>query len=441
MQRVSCLLASLLVLLAACAEAADSSGLTIIYSGNLAGHLEPCGCAAESDFGGLDRHAVMLDRLRAEKPEAIAIAHGGLLAHGGVTERVKAEFILQGFDLLHYDAVGLQWPDLVFGRAFLGQVSLPWVASNWRGAEFPVMRLIRRGARKAAFFAWLDPEREPRTGGGNPIYPVDNTLETLAQRLAGAKNEGAMVILATAVHPDHVARLPLSHVDLLLAGTDGPPGEPLRVGKTLVVRPEKWGMRLGVLDLNLDDQGHIADWRHRVVDLGADLGHAPRMFPWYAAYTERVKLANQERIAQLRAKRQGDTGPFVGAQPCRSCHAAPFEAWQKSPHARALPTLEKVNKDFDPDCLVCHTVGFALPGGFVEKGVTPHLAGVQCESCHGAGREHAREGGARIKHLAADQSEPLCRGCHNALHAPAFEFKHARRQGIPCGQKKDEKLP
>ncbi|MBF0154991.1 MAG: hypothetical protein HQL64_14725 [Magnetococcales bacterium] len=414
----------------AIAQAAD---LTVVYSGNLEGHLEPCGCAAESDFGGLDRHAVWLDRFRTERPEAVVIANGGLLVGGGTTERVKAEFILRGFALLRYDALGLQWSDLAFGRDFLATPPLPWVASNWRDAGFKSSQALQRGSRKVLFLSWLDPAAAPKTAGGNPIYPLEASMAALAEQTLSARKEGFFVILATALDLSRAKQLPLAGVDLVLLQADETMGNPVRIQETLAVRPGKWGMRLGVLDVQLNAEGRIVDWQHQVADLGADLGHSPRMAPWYTAYTDRVRTANQERIAQLRTRRQGDAGSFVGADKCQSCHERQYQSWQASAHARALPTLERVSKDFDPDCLICHTVGLTLPGGFIDKGVTPHLAGVQCESCHGPGREHVTEGGSRKMSPLPEPTEALCRGCHNALHAPAFEFKHFRQRGIPCG--------
>ena len=52
-----------------------------------------------------------------------------------------------------------------------------------------------------------------------------------------------------------------------------------------------------------------------------------------------------------------------GSDTCKACHAAEHAAWAKTPHSHALDTLEKVAKrpslrNFDPECVRCHTVGF-----------------------------------------------------------------------------------
>ena len=55
----------LLPAMAAPAAAQPTDGrLSLIYSGNLDGELEPCGCTAEGDFGGIRRRATALATLR-----------------------------------------------------------------------------------------------------------------------------------------------------------------------------------------------------------------------------------------------------------------------------------------------------------------------------------------------------------------------------------------
>jgi hypothetical protein len=89
---------------------------------------------------------------------------------------------------------------------------------------------------------------------------------------------------------------------------------------------------------------------------------------------------------------------FVGAEPapavnaCKNCHAAAVKVWENSKHAQAYDTLVKAkrpsNREFDPECIVCHTVGFGYDSGFTDAKKTPHLLNVGCESCHGPSSEH-----------------------------------------------------
>jgi hypothetical protein len=99
---------------------------------------------------------------------------------------------------------------------------------------------------------------------------------------------------------------------------------------------------------------------------------------------------------------------YVGTNKCKKCHIKEYKSWKDMKKAKTLDVLKpgeaaeaktKANldpqKDYtqDSSCLKCHTTGFGHPGGYVvpdpadEKAVkaAKKLAGVGCESCHGAG--------------------------------------------------------
>src|SRR3569832_2391767 len=72
-----------IILLMLLAVAGHSGGVlaaervTLIYSGNVDGELEPCGCSPEGDLGGVRRTATLLDHLRAEQTNLFAGSAGG----------------------------------------------------------------------------------------------------------------------------------------------------------------------------------------------------------------------------------------------------------------------------------------------------------------------------------------------------------------------------
>jgi hypothetical protein len=83
---------------------------------------------------------------------------------------------------------------------------------------------------------------------------------------------------------------------------------------------------------------------------------------------------------------------YVGSARCAKCHKEAFKIWANSKHSHAYQTLvdekKPANRQFDPECIVCHTVGFGYQGGFVDAKKTPMLKDVGCESCHGPGSLH-----------------------------------------------------
>ena len=85
---------------------------------------------------------------------------------------------------------------------------------------------------------------------------------------------------------------------------------------------------------------------------------------------------------------------FVGSDACKQCHAAEFKVWSEHPHSKAYEALEKKAtrpglRNFDPECLSCHTTGFDYETGFKNKIDTAKLINNGCENCHGPGSGHA----------------------------------------------------
>jgi peroxiredoxin/nitrate/TMAO reductase-like tetraheme cytochrome c subunit len=167
----------------------------------------------------------------------------------------------------------------------------------------------------------------------------------------------------------------------------------------------------------------------------------------YATFSPRIsheanahvtKLSLEERQALLEeigAPREvlPTNAQHVGSEPCRECHESEYETWASGPHAAAVATLSKAGKSTNADCLACHTTGFGRPGGFPKDGaVESHtdLARVGCESCHGPGGEHVKQGAARIGSIVSlgDKCDScvillICGSCHDEANDPGFEFE------------------
>jgi hypothetical protein len=93
---------------------------------------------------------------------------------------------------------------------------------------------------------------------------------------------------------------------------------------------------------------------------------------------------------------------YVGSKACAKCHAQEYQTWLQSRHAGAYQTLSANpkshpphNRQFDGECIVCHTTGFGYRTGFRDRladltdaDKSKHLFGVGCENCHGPGSLH-----------------------------------------------------
>ena len=402
----------------------QTAAATIVYSGNLDGELEPCGCSEGGDLGGILRRASKIAELRKQRPELFLISSGGLLANASPRDRLKSEYILKGIAAMDYDAIGLQWRDLSYGVDFLKQTPLPWSAGNWgEKGTFAGQRRIRHGDVELAFFTWLDPEGSPFRRMKGEHTAVISDPGQLRKALREADRQGALTVLSTTLEPAQAEQLfppGAGDIDILIIKSAYEEyGEPRQTGSTLLLQPGSRGMRLGYLHLELDGKGDIASWRHEVIPLPKSVPDAPPLAAWYEEYNAKVKAAYLASVEQRKLQQSGQS-PYTGAEACQSCHEKPWQVWSESLHARAFQRLEEVGKSFDPDCIVCHTVGFEKPGGYIDTRLTMHLLDVQCESCHGPGREHVESQGKKPTPNKEWGRDRICAQCHTQPHSPEF---------------------
>jgi len=396
----------------------SSENITIVYTGNLDGELEPCGCSEGGNKGGLKRRAQGIDELRAEDPDLFLISSGGLLISEIQEDKLKSQYILKGLTALDYDAIGVQWKDLAFGKDFLTQHKLPLVISNSSDLDFSQKIISRKNKKELAYFSWLNPSKNMQEN-----LAFKNT-EKLKQALAEAKNKKQLTTLATTYSLKSAQKkLPLENVDILIIRSKYEHyGEPQQIGNMFVIQPGSRGMRLGKLKLSINAANTITDWQHTVIPLPPEVKDAPRMQAWYDDYNIKVK-EDYEKATELRKALETGESPYAGADACQSCHQKQHAKWKDSLHAEAFYTLQDASKAFDPNCIGCHTVGFKKAGGFLNATLTQNLMHVQCENCHGAAKEHATSGGQIPVSNAEWPKEKMCSQCHIPKHSPDFIFE------------------
>ncbi len=116
-------------------------------------------------------------------------------------------------------------------------------------------------------------------------------------------------------------------------------------------------------------------------------------------------------------------GDYLGYRACQECHAEIVASWQKTPHAHAFAGLKRQGEEKQgiPGCVRCHVVAFEQDGGFIDMGLTPELADVQCEACHGPGKKHVEAGGDG--QIVAKPDANSCRVCHTEGQDKNFDYQ------------------
>jgi hypothetical protein len=199
-----------------------------------------------------------------------------------------------------------------------------------------------------------------------------------------------------------------------------------------LMRSDVLGQQWGVLSADVRTSGAGASWRRRAEDgesppvvRGDDLysvdvvpikDKSPRD-PAIAEALSRYKTDMESLVNERRRRAATTPSPYHGQAACAACHQAIARQWAATSHARAFTTLVSAGRDKDPQCLACHATGFGAEGGYVAADVVPDLAGVQCESCHGAGGSH-RDAGTPT----TGKPRETCAKCHDPMNSPHFRM-------------------
>jgi len=189
-----------------------------------------------------------------------------------------------------------------------------------------------------------------------------------------------------------------------------------KVGRSIVVSDGALGEKLGRLTLQLDGRGRVLSFRAERLPIGEELAVDDGVQQEVEGFNEAVRRKKiSEDVFFLPPEK--DLQTYVGAEACAPCHPVIYQQWSNTPHAYALNSLREKGADYNPECVICHVVGYRSRKGFLGAEKTPQFAGVQCESCHGAGAGHPR-----AKSMTARVPEEVCRKCHNDKHSPAFDY-------------------
>ena len=141
------------------------------------------------------------------------------------------------------------------------------------------------------------------------------------------------------------------------------------------------------------------------------------------AYSKQARQKRMQERLQLDMERH-PPNLYLGNRACESCHQETAEEWAESRHARALASLQKRGREDDFECLKCHVTGMGEKhaiGGFSSIEETPWMVNVQCESCHGAGANHAQRPLDNKMKLVGEKG---CLRCHTEVSDPDFDFKN-----------------
>jgi DmsE family decaheme c-type cytochrome len=140
---------------------------------------------------------------------------------------------------------------------------------------------------------------------------------------------------------------------------------------------------------------------------------------------------NQATAPAKSSAQPQDTGQYVGADTCKTCHEDMFKQFETTPHWKT--TLNKTHPEWQ-GCEGCHGPGGAhVEGGgdpskiFSFREATSKQVSDRCLQCHEYGEEHSNF--ARSVH---NRNDVGCTACHSPHHPKSQQYLLVQTQPKLC---------
>ncbi len=431
--------------------------LAVVISGRQDGYLEPCGCAGLDRMkGGMSRRHALFRELRDERGwPTVGLDVGGIARGYGKQAELKFHLMVDAMRTAGYDAVTFGPEDLRLPTAELlavaagpGDGSSMFLSANVGLFGFgtgltATHRILEQAGVKLAVTGVLGAEYQKEVH--NPEIELADAEAALAKLVPNLEAADFQVLLAHATVAETEAlarRFPVFDIAVTAGGAAEPPVQARKIEgtDTLLIEVGEKGMDAIVLGLYGDPPN---TWRYQRVPLDARFPQSPEMQMLLTAYQHQLESLGFSGLG-IRAvphPLRATHGELIGSQRCEVCHEPAYRQWRRTPHARAYQSLVEADppRQFDPECISCHVVGwhpteyFPYEGGYTSIDETPHLTGVGCESCHGPGGNHlqaemhgtAEEQERHRKLMVITRQESRdgqCATCHDLDNSPDFDF-------------------
>jgi hypothetical protein len=433
-------IAYLLAALAGCREPAGRTpgaapeNLSIYYTCDVRGNIEPCGCAS-AQAGGIARRMTVIRQHNVE--HALLVDAGDLTAGPRDWEVFELTYVLKGYKAMGYHAVNAGHREASLGADTLRRLNSEYelfVSANLLDESghtvLPAFRVVdlQRGYRIGILGVTDDSLSQDDLGPGLRVIPP---ADAVTKHLPTLKAEVDCVLLLAFADMAVMKALAeqFFEIDVIVGGrVPQPTHEPMSVNRSTIVANTNLGKTLGRLDVVFGNP-EPPRYTNSVFMLEDIIPDDPAI----AEVVNEFKMAlgeqdfrphrdDVEGLTLITAAGSQGANKYVLSESCQECHPEAYAIWTESRHAHAFESLVKRGHQYNPRCLKCHTEGHMQPDGYVNQKLTPEYAKVACDNCHGRGDLHnrffAKEPG--ITEQAAKLKKVDCFVCHDEENSPEF---------------------
>ena len=392
-------------------ERSMADSLTVFLTGNEFGALKPCGCSG-GQLGGFGRRSAVLNTVPEQK--RLIINTGSFVKSDSEQDLIKYHIIIQALQLLDYDLVNLSEKDIeIDGNIGMLEnlesafnIISPHITSEMNVPAKFTKEFSLKGRTVHMTVAAFDPASTPieQIEG---LFALPSGVPILNILILSNSGPGTIESIAKAA----------PFVDCVVCPSES--DEPALIGnpakRPLAFSVGRFGRYICGLKVTAPARvGQPLRLAFKALPVEEGLPKDDSLVKLYEDYQQIVKDRN---LLEKHPRFALPIGlEYKGSKSCKSCHGYEYETWNGNAHAKAYSTLEQVNSQFDPECVVCHVSGMDYESGFISQQDTGHLINVGCENCHGPGSEHILTAGA------TELTEPksTCLDCHTPEHSGEY---------------------
>ena len=379
--------------------------LTVHFTCDTAGRLEPCGCFS-GQHGGLTRLRTWLEG-RGNSGPVLKLDVGGALAGGADYDLIQYRYLARAYGTMGFSALNMGGREAMLPAQTLTAlaavspvplVSASLVAADSRKPVLEPFRIVKLGGIRVGILGVVSPHSVADPGAGMAVLGLN---EAINRQLPALIAQSDLVILLAFASEAEMRLLARDYFEFaLILGGDvaGPTQEILRENDSMILFTTNQARTVGTLTARVagEKRKRLLDPKYEIELLKEEIPQSADLLGLVREYRAEIRrsplaIDDPHAVDPNAIPGVSATATFVGSASCQSCHPQAHEVWQKSGHARAFATLVKRGSDADPHCIKCHTVGFGQPSGYRRPLGVDSLVDVGCESCHGPASEHVAQ--------------------------------------------------
>ncbi len=411
-----------------------AEGFALLLSGNWQGQIEPCGCT-EKQLGGLDRRTETINIVAPDPNSRLILEAGPMIDKFDRQNQLKFDTFLRAMKAVGYDAVAMTASELklLHDRIVDTEASLrpKIICSNIKeeylakfdGVRYITKELDFKGKKLTSYVLGISDGYDSPAGKEMELIEPVEAVKAIVNKLGLKKDDDKFLIVLTQSDNDAQVKAlrEIEGVDILVCrGFGDAPKVNSKEGDIFTCDTGLLSKYVTRISIDAEKKPASGSFKLDAIPIHSSFNLDPAVISLMDDYQLVMQIENL--IAENTDRYHLDGGnSFAGSESCGNgpeCHADIYEIWSGLRHAQAVPTLAAVNRDFDPECMECHTVGLRYETGYKSRELTPQLAAVGCEMCHGPGTFHNEYPTEPYREIFTN-----CEQCHNDYHSPEFKEK------------------